>query len=78
MFVAGLFGALYSITPREACRWRPLIVDRIESVSHAERERFLAQVREFLKSDLFDQAVICGCPDTEPERMRVIRMGGKP
>lgn len=79
LFVAGLIGASYQVTSADKCRWRPLILDRIESISKDERDRFISRVKEYVGSGVFDQALLAGCPDTLPSSIRKpILMRGRP
>ena len=79
LFAAGLLGAVYQVTPPEKARWRPLILDRIESVSYDEREKLIGRTQEYVRSGVFGQAILSGCPDTLPKAVRrPIIFGGEP
>jgi hypothetical protein len=60
-FVAALVRVLGERSP---ARYRPLLLDRIESVSAAARPGFLAAIVEAVRAGALDQAWISGCPDT--------------
>jgi hypothetical protein len=58
--------------------WRPLILDRVESISIDRRSEWLRSIVEMQRSGEIDQAIILGCPDIPPEveGVTVLRRGG--
>lgn len=74
MFGAALVASMYSAMSSKIA-WRPLLLDRIESISSARRARFIDQARELVAQGVYHQAILVGCPDVAPQVRGLIRLG---
>jgi DNA repair exonuclease SbcCD ATPase subunit len=64
--IASLAGLLYALAEGSEAEWRPLMVDRLESISMNRRESFLVSLLEAKKAGAFQNLLVAGCPDTRP------------